>query len=605
MVVDAPGRAAPPPETDATPTDRAGPTDPVPDLLADPMADLINPLADLIDRRAGRDGARSYLEHARTGRRVTFEHLQQAVADWGTLFDDARIPTRAAVAIVVDDPLDFAEAYLGVIASGRWAAPLDPALPPVARGPLLDRLTASVAITGNLSVPGAAGIVWPDQRTRSGPSERVALTWRPDPPAALPDPAFDPLDARAHGGALLASSGTSGRPKIVPLPTRQLLHAATSVVGHHGLGPADRGFCPLPLFHVNAEVVGLLAQLVAGACLVLDDRFHRTGFWELMGQCDVSWINAVPAIVARLGTVGPDETVPAGVRFIRSASAPLPPATLQRFERHTGIPVVETYGMTEAASQITANPVDGPRKAGTVGVPVGVELRIVVGDERTGVPADADSTKGRGEFAGTASADADPARCGRVEIRGPSVIRRYLGGEHGDRIDPDDWLDTGDMGWLDADGFLTLVGRRDDVINRGGEKMFPREIEEAILGAGGVTAVAVVPGPDDVLGEVPVAYLVLSDPLSPDGGLLAGPEQATAVLEAVRDHLGTALVRAKRPQCLFAVDHLPTGPTGKIQRRLVRADPPAHYAWLDGRPDDRRPRPRTGPSTQRTGSDER
>jgi acyl-CoA synthetase (AMP-forming)/AMP-acid ligase II len=157
----------------------------------------------------------------------------------------------------------------------------------------------------------------------------------------------------------LASSGTTGVPKVIPLHQGQLLHTARNVADHHRLTPGDRGFNPLPLFHINAEVVGLLASLVAGSCLVLDDRFHRTRFWALMADRRITWINAVPAIVSRLADPRPDEVIPSRIRFIRSASAPLPVATATRFEANTGIPVVETYGMTEAASQITANPVSG------------------------------------------------------------------------------------------------------------------------------------------------------------------------------------------------------------------------------------------------------
>ena len=149
--------------------------------------------------------------------------------------------------------------------------------------------------------------------------------------------------------------------------------------------------------------------------------------------------------------------------------------------------------MTEAASQITANPVAGPRKPGSVGLPVGVELRLVAG------PASADEAAGPVEGDGV----------GHVEIRGPSVITAYGGGHHGDRIDVDGWLRTGDLGHFDEDGYLYLDSRVDDVINRGGEKVFPREIEEMILLDPDVAAVAVVGAPDPELGQVPVAFLVL------------------------------------------------------------------------------------------------
>ncbi len=235
------------------------------------------------------------------------------------------------------------------------------------------------------------------------------------------------------------------------------------MASHLELRSDDRGFNPLPLFHINAEVVGLLSALVAGSSLVLDDRFHRSGFWDLMASRSITWINAVPAIVSRLGTLGPDEIVPPAVRFIRSASAPLPVAVADRFEASTGIPVIETYGMTEAASQITAHPLSVPRRAGSVGLPVGVELRIVRQAEPVG-----------------SALEAPEFHIGHVEIRGVSVIDRYVGDTHQDRFHPDGWLRTGDLGHKDADGFVYLDARTDDVINRGGEKVLPREVEEVI-----------------------------------------------------------------------------------------------------------------------------
>jgi acyl-CoA synthetase (AMP-forming)/AMP-acid ligase II len=290
------------------------------------------------------------------------------------------------------------------------------------------------------------------------------------------------------------------------------------------------------MWHVNAQVVGLLAALVAGSSLILDDRFHRTGFWDLMGTRRVTWINAVPAIISRLSVLDGHEVVPSGVRFIRSASAPLPAETMTRFEAHTGIPVLETYGMTEAASQITANPLRGPRKAGSVGRPVGVELRVVAGPP-TGLP-------------------------GLVEIRGPSVIASYGDGRARDRIDPDGWLQTGDIGHLDEDGYLYLDGRIDDVINRGGEKMFPREIEEVILRDPDVAAVAVVGRDDPELGQVPVAFLVLRP--------VDGATCRNDVTERIRRSLEMGLARSKRPVSLLVVPHLPIGATGKVLRRALR-----------------------------------
>jgi acyl-CoA synthetase (AMP-forming)/AMP-acid ligase II len=281
-----------------------------------------------------------------------------------------------------------------------------------------------------------------------------------------------------------------------------------------------------------------------------------------MRRRQITWINAVPAIISRLADPGVDETIPPRLRFIRSASAPLPVATSVRFEANTGIPVLETYGMTEAASQITANPLAGPRKPGSVGLPVGVDLRIVA--------------DGAAAADGTAQVEGD--NVGHVEIRGPSVISSYGGNHHADRIDADGWLRTGDLGHVDGDGYLYLDARTDDVINRGGEKVFPREIEEVVLIDPAVAAVAVVAAPDPELGQVPVAFLVLR-------GIDAESEHGAVgdALSRIRERLEATLVKSKRPTSLNVVRALPAGATGKVQRRVLRESDVAVIYRLDCR----------------------
>jgi acyl-CoA synthetase (AMP-forming)/AMP-acid ligase II len=190
--------------------------------------------------------------------------------------------------------------------------------------------------------------------------------------------------------------------------------------------------------------------------------------------------------------------------------------------------VLETYGMTEAASQIAANPLDGPRRPGSVGLPVEAELRVVRPDDEACAAHE----------------------IGSVEIRGAGVVPGPL---------PGGWLVTGDLGYLDADGFLFLTGRVGDVINRGGEKVFPRPVEEELLRDTDVVEVAVVARPDPVLGSVPVAFVVPR-----------GPEHAAALATRLRARCDEHLTKARRPAAVHIVHALPTGATGKISRRLVR-----------------------------------
>jgi acyl-CoA synthetase (AMP-forming)/AMP-acid ligase II len=265
-----------------------------------------------------------------------------------------------------------------------------------------------------------------------------------------------------------------------------------------------------------------------------------------MDRLEVTWINAVPAIISRLVSRHGDEAVPARVRFIRSASAPLSGPLLETFEANTDIVVIESYGMTEAASQICANPLRGPRKKGSVGPAVGVQLRVVASPPDSLV---------------------DDQHPGHVEIRGASVIQRYEGAGYEDRFDAGGWLRTGDLGYLDVDDYLFLVGRSDDVINRGGEKIFPREIEDVILGVPGVVGAAVIGVADEVFSQVPVAFVQLenvtaSTPL----------EEIHHVTTKIREELTAAFVRTRRPVALTVVAQLPANATGKIQKGELLGD---------------------------------
>ena len=458
---------------------------------------------------AERRGTSAYVLSARTSRTVTFSRLAVAAEHWRGVAASWSRPAR--VGLLVSDPLDFTEAFLGLISAGVWVAPLDPTTYPLS-SEVVTRWTRTLGLS----------VVVAD---RGAPSSLDVSWHRVDEDASATNSA-----PAASGGVLLASSGTTGTPKVMALSEAQLLVAAGLVARHNRLDENERGFNPLPLWHVNAEVVGLLATLVAGASLVLDDRFHRTRFWDVIAEHHVTWINAVPAIIARLADVGDDERVPTGVRFIRSASAPLSTALLTRFEAATGIRVVESYGMTEAASQICVNPLSGARRPGSVGRGVGVEVRVVDGDVL------------------------GPGTVGQVEIRGASVIDHYESPAYAERFSEGGWLATGDLGYLDADGFLYLVGRLDDVINRGGEKIFPREIEEVALEVPGVVGAAVVGVRDEVFGEVPILYVELT-------------EDVEETIGRLRETLGEELTRVRRPVEIRVVEALPRHATGKIQKR--------------------------------------
>jgi oxalate---CoA ligase len=491
-----------------------------------------------IDSAAAHWGGAVYLQDAGGEAQLTFADLQRATRAWARCLDRDGIPPGARVAVRLPDPVEYACALVAIAAAGRVVVPLDPAAPAAALAKVLDVARPAVIVAhGGSGLPPGLPVLPPP-----GPGEEN----RPAGPSPMP-PA---------GGIFLCTSGTSGTPKGVLLRDGQLSHVAASVAVHHRLTPADRGYCCLPLFHVNAEVVGLLATLAAKACLVLDRKFSRRGFWAMIKEQEVTWINAVPAIISILAMEPGDGPAPESVRFVRSASAPLPPSALRRFERAFGVPVIETYGMTEAASMITANPLSGPHKPGSAGLPAGAEVRIV---QRVG------------EGPGEQYVPCPASVVGRVQIRGAGVITSYATGGRAGAIGPDGWLDTSDLGHLDGDGYLFLAGRADDVINRGGEKIYPREIEEFLLAQPGVQSAAVVGTHDEVLGERPVAYVVPARPHQLANGDLADAQFEDAQLEeALRAACEAALPKPMRPTAFRLVAELPVGATGKVARHRLR-----------------------------------
>jgi acyl-CoA synthetase (AMP-forming)/AMP-acid ligase II len=376
------------------------------------------------------------------GRSLTWRDLAGYAERVRALARERGLAPRTRVALLTADPLDFARGYLGLLSAGMTVAPIDPRLTGSELSAIVARLRAGVLLSAEISdVDGV-------ERWRTGAVGPVPVfTSRTRPSTS---------GYAARPAVLLLSSGTTGTPKGVPLSEWQLLHAARRVAAHHGFGPGERGYSPLPLFHVNAQVMGLLATLVSGSSLVLDRRFTADQYWDVVAQWRPTWLNAVPAVLAALSRQpAPPERVAAGIRFARSASAPLPVATLESFAAHTGIGVLETYGMTEAAGQITANPLDpAARREGSVGLPVGVGLAVLGPDGR----------------------QRPVGETGMVALHGPAVTAHYLmAGPDGHEqrwpaSDAFGWLPTGDLGHRDEDGFLYLTGRADDVLRRGGRR---------------------------------------------------------------------------------------------------------------------------------------
>ncbi|WP_251551480.1 AMP-binding protein [Neobacillus muris] len=337
---------------------------------------------------------------------------------------------------------------------------------------------------------------------------------------------------------LLYTSGTTGRPKAVGLTHGQILAAIENIIDSHELSQLDVTFCFLPLFHINAQVVAVLSTILSKGKMVIAPKFSASKFWDVINEHKVTWVSGVPAVISILLNTPRPEHISSSLRFIRSASSQLPMVNARRFEQQFGVPVIQSYGMTEAASQICVNPLPpNKRVLGSVGLPVGLELKIVDPDGRKCLPNS----------------------IGEIVIKGKNVINHYIEADS-QKDFRDGWFHTGDLGYVDKEGFVFIVGRIKEMINRGGEKVSPYEVEDVIRQIPAVKDAAVIGIPHQLYGEMVVSYIVCHK------------NQGTPneIIDRVIAHCRNSLSGYKCPSEVYAVDEIPVGPTGKIQRTRLR-----------------------------------
>jgi acyl-CoA synthetase (AMP-forming)/AMP-acid ligase II len=334
---------------------------------------------------------------------------------------------------------------------------------------------------------------------------------------------------------LMYTSGTTGVPKGVMLTQANLVANARSISAEHALGPSDRVLGVLPLYHINAFAVTMLAPLAHGGSVAVAPRFSAARFWSQACDTHCTWINVVPTIISfLLEGEAPDTAMLARLRFCRSASAALPPEHLLAFERKFGIGIIETMGLTECVAPCFSNPLDpAQRKLGSVGRASGSEARII-------------------DSAGMTLPD---GQRGEIAVRGPNVMRGYYKNDSATlaAFTPDGWLRSGDLGHRDADGFFYVTGRLKELIIKGGENIAPREVDEVLLAHPAVLDAAAVGMPDRHYGQDILAAVVLRE------GTDCSEDE---LLDFCRQRLG----RYKTPKQIRFVSELPRGPSGKVQR---------------------------------------
>lgn len=441
------------------------------------------------------------------------------------------------VSIVIPNGLDFIVTFLAVTRTGAIAAPLNPAYTSDEFKFFMEDAGSQLAIVSpnaehavtaarSLRIPIAEATLTSEGRVELE-REGEVLTGRAD----VTPPGSEDVALFLH------TSGTTSRPKGVPLTHANLLASLKNIRGTYQLTPQDVAMVVMPLFHVHGLLGVTLSTFSSGGSVVVPGRFSASSFWQVQKATGATWYSAVPTIHQILLMRADEDGAPhQSFRFIRSCSSALAPSVFESLESRFGAPVLEAYGMTEASHQMSSNPLPpGSRRPGTVGKGTGVEIAIM--DER--------------------GALLPPGQLGEVVIQGPNVTHGYANNPKANAESfVEGWFRTGDQGVLGDDGYLTLAGRIKELINRGGEKISPLEVDAVLLKHPSVSEAVCFAAPDEKYGEVVHAAVVLQ-----------GNADADQIRRFCREHLADFKV----PERVYIADTLPRTATGKIQRRHVAA----------------------------------
>jgi len=474
------------------------------------------------------------------GRRpMSYRELRTLIASTRERLNGLGIGRNDRVAIVLDNGPEMAACFIAC-ACAVTSAPLNPAYRAEEFEFYLSDLNAAALIVS---------------RDSNSPAVEVAkklgvqlIDLVADPEAGAGTFALEPREAGAVAAAapgvaepddvsmVLHTSGTTSRPKIVPLSQRNLAASAQHIRATLAFVPTDCGLNIMPLFHIHGLIAGVLAPLSAGSQVFCTPGFNALKFFGWMDEAKPTWYTAVPTmhqtILAR-ASKNADVIKRHPLRFLRSSSSSIPPQVIRELEAVFGAPLIESYGMTEATHQMASNPLPPEiRRPGSVGRAAGPEIAIMAEDGRL---------LARGDT-------------GEIVIRGPNVTAGYEANPKANaEAFVDGWFRTGDQGVMDADGYVTLTGRLKEIINRGGEKVSPREVDEILMDHAAVAQVVCFGMPHPKLGEEVAAAVVLR-------------EGQSATERELQDFVGKRVADFKVPKRILILEEIPKGATGKLQR---------------------------------------
>ncbi|MBC7909333.1 MAG: long-chain fatty acid--CoA ligase [Pyrinomonadaceae bacterium] len=493
-------------------------------------------LRELLEQRAGDFGEKHFLFSEADGRRYSYAEFDAVVNRTVRLLAAHGIAKGDVVSLLMPNSAEYIIAYFACFKLGALAGPINSLLKPPEMAYIIANSEAKALLVKTEFLPQVesfadklssleAVIVFDDEKQAteefSGDGEHL--------PSA---------DLESDDEAIIIyTSGTTGKPKGCLLTHANLIANARQIASWLGFTEHDRLLTMMPLFHMNAVSVTTMTPLYAGASTVVSPKFSATRFWQIISDYEVTSFGSVATMLSMLLDKYP-EGVPENLkteqlRFAMCGSAPVPAEILRKFEEAFNCLVIEGYGLSESTCRSTFNPPDERRRAGSCGMPIGNEMRVVDEEDRE-VPF---------------------GNLGEIVLRGENILKGYYkNADANERAFRGGWFHTGDIGYRDADGFYYIVDRKSDMIIRGGENIYPREIDEVLYEHPSVAAAATIGIPDKLYGEEVTAFVVLK-------------EGQSATEAELLNHCRERLADFKCPKSIQFVKDIPKGPTGKLLKR--------------------------------------
>jgi long-chain acyl-CoA synthetase len=497
---------------------------------------MINNLRDLLEARAEASPDKIFLFSEIDGRRFTYREFDAAVNRASNMLSARGVGKGDVVSLLMPNGAEYVVAYFACFKLGALAGPVNSLLKPEEMTYVVGNSGTKVLLYHSQFAPQVAEVrrglrsltevvVFDDEAAATKEFSDAAASWR----ATRIESDDEAI--------IIYTSGTTGKPKGCLLTHGNVLANARQIAGWLGFTEADRLLSVMPLFHMNAVSVTTMSALYAGGSTVVSPRFSASRFWQIVSDYEVTSFGSVATMLSMLLATY-EGGVPAGLntgklRFAMCGSAPVPAEVLRRFEDTFGCLVVEGYGLSESTCRSTFNPPDARRRPGSCGIPIGNEMKVFGEDDR----------------------ELPDGAAGEIVLRGENVFKGYFRNEEATRrAFRGGWFHTGDVGYRDAEGFFYIIDRISDMIIRGGENIYPREIDELLYSHPSVAEAAAVGVPDELYGEEVAAFVVLKE---------GHPATADEIIAYCRERLADY----KCPKTLTVVASLPKGPTGKVLKR--------------------------------------